>query len=527
VVDTCDQPSAAVDATCDGIDDDCNGRVDDGFVPAPVSCGVGACARTGQTRCVDARVESACVPGAAAPIDETCDGVDDDCDGVDDDDARPAPTACGVGACAASGIESCVEGSLLDTCTPHAPGRADDPTCNGVDDDCDGATDEDFVGVEVTCGAGACAAVGQTHCVAGRVVESCHPAAAPSPVDTTCDARDDDCDGRVDDDFVGAATRCGVGACRSVGRERCVAGTRSDACQPGAPAANDATCNGLDDDCDGEVDEDFQVTPSRCGVGACDARGETRCVAGRLVDDCTPGAAAARDSTCDRVDDDCDGRVDDDVAPIAVTCGEGSCAAEGERVCELGRLVERCRPIAPAGPDDDCDGRDQDCDGSADDDFVPETILCGEGACGAMGTRDCVDGRAVDTCHPFAPAADDHTCDALDDDCDGETDEDAPGVASRCGVGACAALGEVRCIEGAFVDTCTPGAPAAADSTCDDRDDDCDGLVDEDCAPDAPDAPTPHAEPRRRRHAERPPTPRSRPRPTLAPIPVPSSTPSR
>jgi hypothetical protein len=493
VVDTCDRPSAATDTTCDGVDDDCNGRVDDGFVGEAIECGVGVCVRAGRTRCVAARLEPACVPGAPAPADARCDGLDDDCDGAVDDDVSPTPTRCGVGACAAAGSLRCDAGAAVDTCVPRAPRSADDATCDGIDDDCDGEADEDFVGAEVTCGVGACTTLGETRCVAGRVVESCRAPAPASPVDTTCDGVDDDCDGRADDDFVGAATHCGVGACRAVGRERCVAGVRTEACQPGAPAASDALCNGLDDDCDGQIDEDFAPTPSRCGVGACEARGETRCAAGRQVDTCVAGPAAPRDATCDRVDDDCDGRVDDDVAPVAATCGEGLCAAEGQRVCELGRLVERCRPLAPAAADDDCDGRDQDCDGTADDDFVPGTILCGEGACGAMGTRDCVAGRSVDNCRPGAPAADDHTCDALDDDCDGEDDEDAPRAPSRCGVGACAATGEVRCVAGAFVDTCSPGAPAPDDTTCDDRDDDCDGVVDEDCAPVKADAAYPPA----------------------------------
>jgi hypothetical protein len=39
-----------------------------------------------------------------------------------------------------------------------------------------------------------------------------------------------------------------------------VEGVIEDTCQPGTPAAEDATCDGVDDDCDGLIDED----------GACD-----------------------------------------------------------------------------------------------------------------------------------------------------------------------------------------------------------------------------------------------------------------
>jgi hypothetical protein len=74
--------------------------------------------------------------------DATCDGVDDDCDGSFDEDYAPQATSCGVGACAATGATSCAAGSVTDSCTPGSP-AADDSVCNGIDDDCDGAIDED------------------------------------------------------------------------------------------------------------------------------------------------------------------------------------------------------------------------------------------------------------------------------------------------------------------------------------------------------------------------------------------------
>jgi len=80
VVDAC-LPSAEV---CNGVDDDCDGSVDE----AP-ACGV------------DAGPEEPCIPG-----EETCNGVDDDCDG-ERDEGLPAcepQLACGVGAtCALRG----------------------------------------------------------------------------------------------------------------------------------------------------------------------------------------------------------------------------------------------------------------------------------------------------------------------------------------------------------------------------------------------------------------------------------------
>jgi hypothetical protein len=75
------------DANCNGIDENCDGTADEGYMSQPTTCGVGACQRSGATSCVNGSVTNSCTPGA--PTAETCNGIDDDCNGVIDNVAAP------------------------------------------------------------------------------------------------------------------------------------------------------------------------------------------------------------------------------------------------------------------------------------------------------------------------------------------------------------------------------------------------------------------------------------------------------
>jgi hypothetical protein len=91
----CDDTKANVhpgapDALCDGIDNNCNLQIDEGFVPFQTTCGVGACASTGQADCNAGVLTNSCVAGT--PTTETCNGIDDNCDGIVDNAAIPTGT---------------------------------------------------------------------------------------------------------------------------------------------------------------------------------------------------------------------------------------------------------------------------------------------------------------------------------------------------------------------------------------------------------------------------------------------------
>jgi hypothetical protein len=205
--------------------------------------------------CVGGTLIDSCTPGNPTGADDDCDGLDQDCNGVPDDAYVPAETNCGVGECAATGQMNCVDGTLVDTCTPGNPTGADDD-CDGLDQDCNGVPDDSYIPTPSThCGVGQCDRAGEMDCVDGQLVYTCTPG-DPSP--EICDGLDNDCDDSLADDGIDETwynqpTWCGTGECESSGIMTCEAGAQVDTCIEGTPIPE--ICNDTyDNDCDGLVD---------------------------------------------------------------------------------------------------------------------------------------------------------------------------------------------------------------------------------------------------------------------------------
>ncbi|MBI4019786.1 MAG: DNRLRE domain-containing protein [Candidatus Aenigmarchaeota archaeon] len=285
---------------CNGIDDDCNGIADDGVPPRAGTCGIGACFSSVNQTCSSGQYTPSCVPGS--PGTEACNGVDDDCDGTVDEDTPVNMTSCGMGACFRSVNQTCTAGSYP-ACTPGSPGTE---ACNNMDDDCDGDVDEDLA-TAATCGIGLCSRTVSQACSGGSYQPACVPG---SPLEERCNGIDDSCDGAIDDGNVCAACAdndadgfAGTAAACHLGED----------CNDGNAGINPGmaeTCNGIDDNCNGLADE-WGI----CGPSCIDNDGDGHgagCPAGL---DCNDGNAAIHSGAaevCNSADDDCDGGIDED-----------------------------------------------------------------------------------------------------------------------------------------------------------------------------------------------------------------------
>jgi hypothetical protein len=363
-------PGCELEMCGDGLDNDCNGLVDDTCVCEPTATQdcysgpkdtrhVGIC-KDGTSACSgDSLAElgtwGPCVdetrPGTevcdAASLDEDCDGTaNEDCDCV----TGSPPVACGVdeGECVA-GQQECIDGKLGPCMGATGP---TDETCNNLDDDCDSFIDDNLL---KSCGSdiGACS-MGTSKCVAGNW-EACDGQVDPIP--EVCNGSDDNCNDQVDD---GIDQKCGsdVGACQA-GTSYCKMAMYGPCEGEITPKAE--TCNTLDDDCDELIDEDL-TRPCGTDVGVCVSGTET-CIDGKYQMCSAVGGGV---ESCNGLDDDCNGKTDEGCSCLDGTilaCGSdvGECVA-GTQICASG-VYGPCNDKGPVkeicanGLDDDCDGK--------------------------------------------------------------------------------------------------------------------------------------------------------------------------
>jgi len=498
--------------------------------------------------------DAAVNPGA----DELCNGVDDDCDGLEDDDDSDVVDpltwyedvdADGYGsddssaaACEAPSGFVDVGGDCDDADPAYNPGADESDCTDPADYNCDGSTgyaDADADGYP------ACEDCDDSS-------DSVHPGA-----DEYCDGLDNDCDGTTDNDALDARTwyadddgdgrgdpATAVSACTQP------SGTVSDGSDcddsdgdvwPGAPEY----CDGVDSDCDGTLDEDdaldattWYIDYDSDGYGS-SAYAVNACAqpSGYVADDSdcddadagsNPGAA----ELCDGVDNDCDGETDEDSAADAATWyidydGDGfgsdaytmvACSQPSGWVGNRADCDDTTAADYP-GADEYCDGADNDCDGTVDEhdaldastlyqdsdgdgfgDPATTTRACTASSGWVADATDCDDGAAGT--YPGAT----EFCDGIDTDCDGATDEDeavdaASWYADVDGDGygdpasttaACSQpSGYLSAPYATDCDDTDPTIHPGADEYCDGIDTDCDGTLDD---PDALDFDTWYAD---------------------------------
>ncbi len=395
--------------TCNDLDDDCDGAVDEDFEPAKNdACDngkLGVCRRTGTRVCktdgtgltcnaavgpngstelcnlldddCDGKVDEGLVGCTCSPQQEQCNGKDDDCDGRIDEASTNGPKItrpCGTGTC--QGVETC---NFVQNCgpLPGAPGcsgfggcTAKTPTtetCNGLDDNCDGIRDgfqadcstmnalppENFLPDDPRNNPG--------HPSNNPIPENiCHPGFKVCPANVGPPNSFQACTGEV--------KPCNVAT-----------NNTPDSCNDG--------CNGLDDDCDNAIDEDFAPADcsSDCGVGT------TECKNGVLS--CTT-VVSGTDDNCNGIDDNCDGNTDEGYA-----CDDAT-----------------AKPGFPAT----CNPKPFSCDPSptcTSDNCCCACACTGSGICN--GVQSCVNGAEVCQGAPVSQ----ESCDCSDNNCNGKTDE--------------------------------------------------------------------------------------------------------
>lgn len=374
--------------------------------------------------------------------------------------------------------------------------------CNDQDDNCNNEVDESFTlkGERCSVGDGACNVEGVYGCSERGDTLECFdgdgkPVVAGTGSKELCDGIDNDCDGVSDngDSLCADYFQHGLGACQeeSCVFSGCINGwfdannDLADGCECQKSNGGVELCDGKDNDCDGVIDN-LETLCNNLSNGAGSCLGG-KCVISNCdngyydinkdgIDGCEYYCVPQNSGveTCDNEDNDCNGFVDDNTDVICSTICEA-----GVQIC-LGGVLQACNAREPEA--ERCDGVDNDCDGTPDN----LTTLCSDlpGGSGSCSGGKCVVSRCDDgyydinksgsdgceyNCIPLRPGVE--SCDNEDNDCNGKVDDNSDiACSNNCGTGW------KICKNGVLADC---DAPPMSEETCDNKDNDCNGIVDD------------------------------------------------
>ncbi len=285
-------------------------------------------------------------------------------------------------------------------------------------------------------------------------------------------------------------------------------------------------CDGIDNNCDSEIDEDVQIQYFADGDGDGFGNSEISVMAcsasngfvpnGNDCDDTEPTVFPGASELCDGLDNDCNAIVDDgnDLVVYQDADGDGygdpdvissACTAGDGFVDNYLDCNDQNNTIHP-NADEMCDNIDNNCDGLIDN----EALDAPEWYRDADGDGSGTDTETINTCliqfgyaaegndcddtnpdmHPFA----EEICDQIDQDCDGLVDEGTNNTFFEDADGD--GFGNFY----VYIETCTPTAGYVSNGQdcndtnpdvspnaleyCNGYDDNCDGMTDENTAED-------------------------------------------